>query len=108
LLQLERQTNWVARYLYRLPPGIADALRAQVQERLTDGCATCDLDATAAAYNTVIDTAGALGTAHAVTHLRNLAAHAFTFVAHRATARLLFGHKERLDLAAGVLERVMR
>jgi hypothetical protein len=108
LFHLERQTRWMARYLDRLPAAAADELQARLHELLTDAYATGDLDTAVTAYNTLIDTAEALGADHAATHLRNAAAHAFTFATNPTAGRLLFGDKGRPELATGVLERVMR
>jgi hypothetical protein len=108
LFHLERQTRWMARYLDRLDAAAADELQACLHELLADAYATGDLDAAVAAYNTLIDTAEAAGADHAATHLRNAAAHAFTFATHPGAGRLLFGDKGRPELATGVLERVMR
>ena len=108
LFHLERQTRWMARYLDRLPADVADQLQARLHELLTDAYSTGDLKTAVAAYNTLIDTTESLGAAHAATHLRNAAAHAFTFATHPQAGRLLFGDKGRPELATGVLERVMR
>jgi len=98
----------MARYLDRLDAAAADELQARLHELLSDAYATGDLDTAVAAYNTLIDTAEALGADHAVTHLRNAAAHAFTFATNPTAGRLVFGDKGRPELATGVLERVMR
>jgi hypothetical protein len=108
LFHLERQTRWMARYLDRLDAGAADDLQARLHELLTDAYATGDLDTAVASCNTLVDTAEALGADHAVTHLRNAAAHAFTFATNPTAGRLVFGDKGRPELATGVLERVMR
>jgi transposase-like protein len=108
LFHLERQTRWMARYLDRLDAAAADELQARLHELLTDAYATGDLNTALAAYNTLIDTAEALGAEHAVTHLRNAAPHAFTFATNPTAGRLVFGDKGRPELATGVLERVMR
>jgi hypothetical protein len=108
LFHLERQTRWMARYLDRLDADLADELQTRLHELLTDAYATGDLDTVVAAYNTLIDTAEALGADHAVTHLRNAAPHAFTCATNPSAGRLVFGDKGRPELATGVLERVMR
>lgn len=108
LFHLERQTRWMARYLDRLDAATADELQTRLHALLTDAYATGDLPAAVTAYNTLIDTAEALGADHAVTHLRNAAGHAFTFATNPTAGRLLFGDKGRPELATGVLERVMR
>ena len=108
LFHLERQSRYMARYLDRLPAETADALQAALHDLLTDAYTTGDLKTAVAAYNTLIDTAESLGAAHAATHLRNAAAHAFTFATHPTAGRLVFGDKGRPELATGVLERVMR
>jgi len=108
LFHLEHQTRYMARYLDRLDAATADELQARLHELLTDAYATGDLNTAVAAYNTLIDTAESLDAHHAATHLRNAAAHAFTFATHPTAGRLLFGDKGRPELATGVLERVMR
>ena len=107
LFHLERQTRWMARYLDRLPADAADELQQRLHTLLTDAYATGDLPAAVDAYNTLIDTAEALGADHAVTHQRNAAVHASTFATHPGAGRLLFGDEGRPELATGVLERVM-
>ena len=108
LFHLSSQTRFMARYLDRLDAGVADELRDRLHELLSDAYADGDLDAAVAGYNTLIDTAEALGADHAATHMRNAARHAFTFLTHPQAGRLLFGDKGRPELATGVLERVMR
>ncbi|MDQ6796611.1 MAG: transposase [Actinomycetota bacterium] len=108
LFHLESQTRWMARYLDRMAPAVADDLRERVHGLLADAYATGDLGAAVDAYNDLIGHARAVGADKAAGHLVNAAPHALTFLTHPEAGRLLFGDKGRPELATGVLERVMR
>jgi hypothetical protein len=108
LFHLESQTRWMARYLDRMAPAVADELRGRLHDLLTDAYATGELGAAVDAYNDLIGVARRFGANKAAGHLLNAAPYALTFLTHPDAGRLLFGDKGHPELATGVLERVMR